>query len=296
MRAVADHLIRDVDVAAPGVVRGRRATAPTRATAAVDGGVPRRPAARRQRRLVTTVDRRDEAVAAAMRGLDEARRLRVVAKRAADLAHADLERGIADEHPGPDGVHELVLGHQPAGVLGQVLQHAERFRRQRDRHAVMEQRGAPEVQGKVAEDQCSRRCGGVKRHLDRPTRAQDNTVTAADTRSAMKANSSSADWNARYSNHLAVGFNTRRLCRIFPERGDISAVSGHSPFPDDRGSSRHVLRPTGMIRPDQAIAQRGADAKSGRLSPSAKALRFNLPALRCSRLAQCQARQPRKAR
>ena len=42
--------------------------------------------------------------------------------------------------------------------------------------------------------------------------------------------------------------------------------------------------------------RQAADPLAVNLAPSAKALRFNLPALRCSRLAQCQARQPRKAR
>ena len=68
----------------------------------------------------TRVHRRDEPVAAAVRGLDEARRVRIVAERLAQLADRALEHGVADEHARPDRVEQLLLRDQPARPRGQV--------------------------------------------------------------------------------------------------------------------------------------------------------------------------------
>ena len=73
----------------------------------------------------------DEAISAPMRGLDVARPLRIVVERATDLANADLECGVADEHVGPDRVEQLLFRHQAPGVLHEVLQHVVGARRER---------------------------------------------------------------------------------------------------------------------------------------------------------------------
>ena len=65
-------------------------------------------------------------------GLDEARVLRLLAERLADLADTALEHLFADVGLGPHGVQELLLGHHPPGVLRQVAQHGEVLRPQED--------------------------------------------------------------------------------------------------------------------------------------------------------------------
>ena len=98
-------------------------------------------------------DRRHEAIAAPVRRLDVGRRLRIVAEGLADLADADLERGVAHEHAGPHHVEELLLGHQPAGVPRQVVQHAERLGREGHGPAVALERGVLHVEPVGPEDQ-----------------------------------------------------------------------------------------------------------------------------------------------
>ena len=70
----------------------------------------------------------DEAVAEAMSGLDESRRVRIVAKGVADLPHADFEHGVGDGRVRPDRRQQLVLRHQAPGARHQMVQHRERFR------------------------------------------------------------------------------------------------------------------------------------------------------------------------
>lgn len=74
----------------------------------------------------------DEAVAAAMCRFDEARRLRIVRERPAELADGDLEDAVADEDVAPDRADQAVLRHEPPAVLDQMPQHREGLRRELD--------------------------------------------------------------------------------------------------------------------------------------------------------------------
>ena len=104
-------LVRDVDVAAARVVRLGYRSAPTV-----------RWRHHRRRRCAVRVrlerDRRDEAIAAPVRGLDERRRPRIVVERAADLADAHLERAVADVHVSPRELEQLVLRDELPGPRG----------------------------------------------------------------------------------------------------------------------------------------------------------------------------------
>ena len=74
----------------------------------------------------------DETVAAPMRGLDEPRRLGVVAKRLAQLPDAVLQNGIGDERSRPHGVEQLLLRHELPGVFDQMREHRKSFGPERD--------------------------------------------------------------------------------------------------------------------------------------------------------------------
>ena len=120
-RTAPEHLIGDVDVPAVGILhreskRGRR-----------------RQADRQRGRLRRADDVGDEPVAAPVGGLDDPRLPGIVAERAPDLADAHLQGTVAQEHARPDRLLELVLADQPAGTRGQVLEHGQRLRSQRDR-------------------------------------------------------------------------------------------------------------------------------------------------------------------
>ena len=95
-----------------------------------------------------------------MRGLDVSRLLRVVVERPADLANADLECGVADEHVGPDRVEQLLLRDEAPGVFHEVLQHVVRawrerhdlrrraaVARRRDRACTIRMRGVSSARG-----------------------------------------------------------------------------------------------------------------------------------------------------
>ena len=73
----------------------------------------------------------DEAIAAARYRLDVARLLRVVAERRPHFADRRLEHRVGDEPMAPDGVEQLVLRHQLAGLARQCAEHGERLRRER---------------------------------------------------------------------------------------------------------------------------------------------------------------------
>ena len=90
------------------------------------GGAGRSPAP-----CVDELDIADEAITAAMHGLNEARLPRIIVERGANLAHRDLEHGVADEHARPDGVEEIVLRHQATPMLGEMAEQRERLGRQR---------------------------------------------------------------------------------------------------------------------------------------------------------------------
>ena len=100
----------------------------------------------RHRRSRFDRDRRDEAVAAAVRGLDVRRRLRIVLQRAADLADADLERAVADVDVGPRELEQLVLGDELPAARDEVLQDGERLRRERHHGIAAAQLPRREVQ------------------------------------------------------------------------------------------------------------------------------------------------------
>ena len=128
-RAVAHDLVGDVDVAAARVAHARS-----------HGHDPVAAVHRRRGRRRRRADRRDEAIAAAVRGRDEAGKGGVVPQRATDLADAGLERAVAHVEAGPDLVEQLALGDQPARVGRQVLEDREGLGRERDRS-----RGATEL-------------------------------------------------------------------------------------------------------------------------------------------------------
>ncbi len=78
------------------------------------------------------VERRDEAVAAAADGGDEAGAGRIVAERPAQLPHADHGRDPADGDLGPDRGEELVGRHQPTGPLEEAAEDRKGLRPKRD--------------------------------------------------------------------------------------------------------------------------------------------------------------------
>ena len=82
-------------------------------------------------------DLRDEAIAAAVNGLDEAGRGRRVAEGLADLGHADLEHPVGHVRVGPDSIEELVLRDELAGALDQRQQDVEGLGVQPDRAGVL---------------------------------------------------------------------------------------------------------------------------------------------------------------
>ena len=68
-----------------------------------------------------------------MRGFDEARLMRIVAERLAELANGALEHRVADEHARPDAASRSCFDTSRPGLRRQELQQRERLRRQRHR-------------------------------------------------------------------------------------------------------------------------------------------------------------------
>jgi hypothetical protein len=91
---------------------------------------------------------RDELVAALGERLDEAGRLRVVAEYPPDLEDVPPEHFGLHVGVGPDGAEQLLVAHQPPGVLDEVGEHRERLRHQRDPHVAAPQALIDEVQPK----------------------------------------------------------------------------------------------------------------------------------------------------
>jgi hypothetical protein len=73
-------------------------------------------------------DRGDKLVPAAGQGLNEARLLRTVPERASDVEDVTLQHLRLDVCLGPHGLDQLIVRHQPSGVLDQVLQDGKRLR------------------------------------------------------------------------------------------------------------------------------------------------------------------------
>ena len=93
----------------------------------------------------------DEAVAQAMGGFDEVRRVGIVPEGIADFADAHLQHGIRHGRVWPDGCKQLVLRHKAPRACDEIVQHRERLRSKRnDRHATMETTVRP-VQSKRTE-------------------------------------------------------------------------------------------------------------------------------------------------
>ena len=57
-----------------------------------------------------------------MSGLDDPRRPRIVAQRAADLANADLERSVGYVNAGPDRIEQFLFGDKTTGTGGEILE------------------------------------------------------------------------------------------------------------------------------------------------------------------------------
>ena len=68
-----------------------------------------------------------------MRGFDEARLVRIVSERLAQLADRALEHCVADEHVAATPRQQFLLRYQPPGLAGQELQQRKRLGRQRHR-------------------------------------------------------------------------------------------------------------------------------------------------------------------
>src|SRR5262245_25835751 len=103
-----------------------------------------------------------------MRRLDETRRLRIVAKRATDLANADLQRAIGNEDPRPDRIEQLSFLDKASGTVGEVLEQRDRFRRQGDGARVCVQLSAGRVETKAIEGERN-----VRRHETCPPATRD---------------------------------------------------------------------------------------------------------------------------
>src|SRR5262245_52901982 len=80
--------------------------------------------------LYVFTDSTDEAIAAPVRRLDESRRFRIVAKRFAYLAYADLQHRICHCGVGPAGVEKLLFRHQLPRPIQKVGEHGESLRAQ----------------------------------------------------------------------------------------------------------------------------------------------------------------------
>jgi hypothetical protein len=125
-RARSDHLVGDVDAAALRVLDARRRGAG---------------------------HRRDEAIAAPVRRLDEPRRVRVIVQRLANLADRHLEHRVAHEDARPERAEDLGLRDQRARPRREVLEQGKCLRRQRDRRVVAVQATAGRVEAEDVERQ-----------------------------------------------------------------------------------------------------------------------------------------------
>jgi hypothetical protein len=153
--------------------RARRAVVRTVSdlSAGADGlGVPaagrgRGDRAVRRRRHRHRLHGGDETIAAAGQGVDEPRRLRVVAQRLPDLVDAEVQAAV-EIHEGvlpPQLLADLLARHHVAGAAGEEEQNLERLGREMDGQAL-----APELSRSrvhfVDPEAESRRALGIGRH------------------------------------------------------------------------------------------------------------------------------------
>ena len=75
----------------------------------------------------------------------------VVAQRPPDLHEALHQRVVGDGRVRPDGLHQLLLGDQPAGVPNEVGEDVEALRPEPDLAAVVQQRAARRIEDEAAE-------------------------------------------------------------------------------------------------------------------------------------------------
>src|SRR5262249_46012612 len=68
--------------------------------------------------------------AASRDGLDELRRSGIVAERCPQLRDSLCQRIVGNIRTGPEGVEQLLLGHQRAGVIEEMQQQVEQLRRE----------------------------------------------------------------------------------------------------------------------------------------------------------------------
>jgi hypothetical protein len=90
--------------------------------------------------------RGDEAVPPSRDGLDEAGRGALVAEGDPQLTDRDPHDVLGDRHVSPDNVEERLLGHQLAGVFGEVLQDSEGLGAQRHRRRCPAQDAPPQIE------------------------------------------------------------------------------------------------------------------------------------------------------
>jgi hypothetical protein len=112
------------------------------------------------RRLVRRVaasrlsrDLSDEAIASAMRGLDEPRRICIVAECLTQLPNTVLQDGIRHKGPGPHRVEQLLLRHELPGVFDQMRKHRKRFGPERDLLRAPPELRVPRIETKPPEAQ-----------------------------------------------------------------------------------------------------------------------------------------------
>ncbi|MDQ3959447.1 MAG: hypothetical protein M3255_03975 [Pseudomonadota bacterium] len=76
-------------------------------------------------------DRGDKPIAPPRLCLDIPRRLRVILQDLAQQLNGSLQHPLAHTPPSPDGIEQLLLGHQPPGMCGQITEHGKGLGRQR---------------------------------------------------------------------------------------------------------------------------------------------------------------------
>jgi hypothetical protein len=87
---------------------------------------------------------------------------RRVAERLPEDANGFGQRRLADEGLLPDGVDQLLLGHDAVGALEQILENGQRPGRKADLLAVARQRAIERVEAKRPEDEGPPRRGAME--------------------------------------------------------------------------------------------------------------------------------------
>ena len=102
--------------------------------------------------MCTLCDPADEAIAATVCGLDEARRLWIVIESLAQLTNSDFENGVADKSVWPHGVEEFLLGDELARTPDEIADHGEGFGPEPDYVCASPQALVGQIQAKGIED------------------------------------------------------------------------------------------------------------------------------------------------